>query len=126
VTQASASSPGETPSTRAAQPQDGAVVNHHQMLALLRESIYPEQREWAAENMSSFDWHLSPEIAEGLMTTAQKDTVVAVRTACIRCMVRMEINTPQVRNVLETLKTEKEPQIQKEAKKALAKLASHP
>jgi hypothetical protein len=107
----------------AAQPQDEAIVNHHQMLSLLKESIYPEQRAWAAENMSSFNWHLSPEIADGLISTACKDTVGSVRTACIRCMVRMNINTPAAWDALTTLKTDTDTQVRSEAEKALAKVS---
>jgi hypothetical protein len=102
---------------------DGAVVNHRQMLALLKDSMYPEQRAWAADNMANFDWHISPEIAEGLIATARKDTVTAVRVASIRCLVKMNINTPEALAALEALKTDGDNWVCAEADKALTKLA---
>jgi hypothetical protein len=108
------------------EPPPGAIVTHHQMLALLKESMYPEQREWAAENMSSFDWRLSPEIVDGLLACARKDSVAAVRVACIRCLVKMSAGTAPVVAALESLKSDSDPRVRTEAEQALSTLKPHP
>jgi hypothetical protein len=117
--------PASTPAVAKtpSQSPDGAVVNHHQMLALLRESVYAETREWAADNLDHFSWQISPEIADSLIYSAVKDKAATVRMACIRCMVRMNITTKPALDTLKALKADVDPRVQLEAQKALAKLS---
>jgi hypothetical protein len=103
----------------------GPVRNHHQMLALLRASTYVELRQWAAENMYHFDWHISPEIVDGLLSSAREDSVPAVRTACIRSLLRMNVNTVPVVTTLHSLKSDRDPTVRAEAEKALSRFSAY-
>jgi hypothetical protein len=103
-----------------------AVVNHHQMLALLRESAYAETREWAADNLVHFNWKISPEIAATLISSACHDKAASVRVACIHCMVKMNIKTAAAMAALKSRKTDEDPRVRMESEKAMRALSSSP
>ena len=44
-----------------------------QMLAALHGSLFPSQREWAAEGLATLDWRIHPEIVQALVTAARED-----------------------------------------------------
>jgi hypothetical protein len=112
------------PAKKQAASEPSAVRTHHEMLALLRESIYQETREWAAENLVHFDWKISPEIVETLVTSASNDKVATVRVACIRCLVKMSVNTGPVVAALQALTHDDDVRVRMEAEQAIPRLTS--
>src|SRR5262245_3716614 len=43
------------------------------LIQTLRESIYPSQREWAAESLARIDWRSHPQVFDALLTAARED-----------------------------------------------------
>jgi hypothetical protein len=110
------------PQVQHSVPATTGVVNHRQMLALLRQSAYPEQRAWAAENVTYFDWTVSPEIVETLVLAARKDSAPSVRVACLRSLAKMNVQTGPVVATVRALKTDADPHVRSEADLALTRL----
>jgi hypothetical protein len=115
-----------TPPAEQPPAQGTAVVTHQQMLDLLRNSAYPEQREWAADKLALFDWRISPEIVDTLLKAACMDNASAVRVACVRSLVRMNAKTVPVVAAVQALKTDADPRVRAEADLALPKLNPAP
>jgi hypothetical protein len=97
------------------------VTNVPQMVLVLRESIYPEQREWAAERLSTVNWQSQPQIPAALLRAAQEDTSPAVQVACIRGLVRMRYTGQDLYPVLTTLRNSTDLRVRTEAGEALVK-----
>lgn len=106
-----------------ARPQTSAGANPQQMLLVLRNSIYPFQREWAVENLSQVDWHGNPEVVQALMNAARKDPAPAVRVMCIRSLVKMKVDTVPVVTTIQALRSDPDPRVEHEAQMALAQLS---
>jgi hypothetical protein len=117
-----APAPAPAPAKPQAPAPAGTIVTHRQMLALLRDSAYPEQREWAAEHLHHFDWKISPEIVDTLLQVGCKDRTPAVRLASIRCLVRMNVATSPVAATVQAMKADNDPRVRAEADLALVKL----
>src|SRR5262249_23095943 len=54
-----------------------------QLLNMLQESLYPSQREWAADNLAGCDWRTHPHVVQALVTGAVKDPAATVRAGCV-------------------------------------------
>jgi hypothetical protein len=91
-------------------------------LRALREGVTPDQREWAAVNLVAADWRSEPQVIESLTHAATKDFAPTVRVACIRSLARLGCNTVPVINALQTLKSDPDPRVQREAGLALDRL----
>jgi hypothetical protein len=98
--------------------------NLRQMDIALRESLYPSQREWAAQNMAMVDWHTHPMIVQSLATAAKDDPAATVRATCVRCLANMHVNTVPVVMVVRGLKNDTDPRVRQEAERALSILAA--
>ncbi|MFL5240489.1 MAG: HEAT repeat domain-containing protein [Gemmataceae bacterium] len=94
-----------------------------QWMAVLKESIYPSQREWAAEQLSACDWHKSLEVVPELLKAAKEDSAATVRAGCIRCLARMNVNTVPTVLAIQAMKKDADPRVQTEAEQALSILA---
>ena len=98
-------------------------VSLPELLAILNDSLYPSQREVAAENLCSFDWRVHPQVAEVLLHAAQIDPAPMVRIACIHTLVKQKATTTYCVQALQTIKTsDKNEQVRKEAETALRAL----
>jgi hypothetical protein len=97
--------------------------NVHQMGATLRDSLYPSQREWAAESMAAVDWRTHPQVVQALTTAAKEDPAPSVRASCVRCLAAMKVNTVSVVTVVQGLKSDKDPRVRQEAERAWPILA---
>jgi hypothetical protein len=95
-----------------------------QMVVALHDSLYPSQRELAAQSMSAADWRTHPEVVQALTTAAKEDPAVTVRAGCLRCLTNMRANTPQVVGVVRGLKNDSDPRVRQEAERALSVLAA--
>jgi hypothetical protein len=93
-----------------------------QLLATLKESLYPSQREGAAEQLSELDWRIQPKVVEGLMTAAREDPAATVRATCVRALAHMKVNTSEAAALVQSLKGDRDPRVRQEAEEALATL----
>jgi hypothetical protein len=98
--------------------------NIHQMEITLRDSLYPSQREWAAESMAAVDWRSHPQIVQALTMAAKEDPAPTVRASCVRCLATMKVNTPPVITVVRGLKTDSDPRVRQAAERASSILAA--
>ncbi len=111
---------GSTSSTAA----QSVPENIRQMQVGLRDSLYPSQREWAAENMATVDWRLHPQVIQFLTTAAKEDPAATVRATCLRCLAKMKANTAPVITVVRGLRIDSDPRVRQEAERAMAVLAA--
>jgi hypothetical protein len=93
-------------------------------MATLRDSIYPSQREWAADALASCNWRAQPEILHAVLTGAREDPAASVRAACVRALAKMKANSAQVLSALQSLKTDGDPRVLHEVEAALATLSA--
>jgi len=93
--------------------------NLQQLQAILRDSLYPSQREIALETIAAMDWHADPNIVPILIQTAQEDCAATVRAASVRCLAKMHANTGPVMQALQKLQFDPESCVRAEVKEAL-------
>ncbi len=96
-----------------------------QMMAMLRGSIMPSEREYAAVMLSQCNWHAEPEAVAAITTAAKSDPAPAVRVCCIKALARMKVNTMPVYEALVELKTDKDLGVRQEAEQTLATMTKH-
>jgi hypothetical protein len=97
-------------------------LSPHQLLAQLRDSIYPSEREWAAERLSREDGHKQPHIVQALVDAARRDPAPMVRAECVRALAHMKVNTPAVVSAMQALGADVDPQVRLEVQEALTVL----
>jgi hypothetical protein len=109
-----------------AQPQAqlGSAVHVPQMLQVLRDSPYPEQREWAAERLSSVSGPMHHMVVQAVVKAAKEDAAPTVQVACIRCLVKLNHATQEVTTALTSLKGDADPRVRHEAGQALVKFSA--
>ena len=95
-----------------------------QMLAALHGSLFPSQREWAAEGLATLDWRIHPEIVQALVTAAREDPAPTVRVACLHDLTKMQVSTMLVVEAVQKCMGDQDPRVRQEAEQALAIL--HP
>jgi len=105
-----------TPVASAAPAQPATVP---QMLATLKDSVYPSQREWAAEQLSELNLRGQPQVVRSLTKCAKEDPAATVRTACVHALAHMKVNTTDVVAVVQELKNDHDPRVRQEAEEAL-------
>jgi hypothetical protein len=94
-----------------------------QMASVLQTSMYPAQREWAANNLATFDCHAYPEVVQALLTAAKTDMAPSVRAACVYGLGKMKAQTEPVVAALHHLRGDSDQRVRQEVERALAKLA---
>jgi hypothetical protein len=92
-------------------------------LRVLKDSIYPSQREWAAEQVSECDWRKNEAVVDALVAAAKEDPAATVRAGCVRCLTKMKVNTVPVALAMQSLKADPDPRVRTEVDEALATLA---
>jgi hypothetical protein len=107
----------------AGHSSEQAVPSTQELAGILKDSLYPSQREWAAEHLATADWHTQPHVVQALVTAAKDDPAATVRAACVRCLCRMGVNTVPVVSVIQGLKSDTDPRVRREADNALTALA---
>jgi hypothetical protein len=90
-----------------------------QLLTTLKDSLYPSQREWAAEQLSEMNWRMQPQVVNHLMTSAQADPAPTVRAACVHALAHMKVGTPEAAALVTNLKSDRDPRVRQEAEEAL-------
>src|SRR5262249_14281005 len=100
----------------------GGAVELKQLLATLQHSIYPDQREWAAEILAGVNWRANPLVLQALVNAELEDPVPAVRVACVRSLVKMKANAAFVVTAVQAMHGDADPRVRYEVNLALAKL----
>jgi hypothetical protein len=90
-----------------------------QMLDVLKNSLLPSQREWAAEYLSRLDWRRHPEVLSALTTAARDDPAATVRLACVRCLGRMDVSADLLRSTLTALQNDPSAEVRTAAAQVL-------
>src|SRR5262249_42568518 len=91
-------------------------------MTTLRESLYPAQREWAAQNMASLDPATHPQVGQALLLSARQDPAATVRAGCVNCLARMKVCNAQVIADLTALKADGDSRVRQEVEQALVRL----
>jgi hypothetical protein len=91
-----------------------------QMLDMLQNSLYPSQREWAADKLAGCDWRIHADVVQALTTSASKDPAATVRAACIRSLAKMNAASMPVITTIQGLKTDNDLRVRQEVQEALA------
>jgi homeobox protein ESX1 len=94
----------------------------HQLVGVLRDALYPSQREWAAYHLGQIDWRTHPHVVDALVRAATSDPAPMVRVGCIRTLAKMNVNTVPVVTAVQALKTADDPRVRNEVDLALTKL----
>jgi hypothetical protein len=97
-----------------------------QLLAIVRDSLYPSQREYAIERLSLMDWRSMPDIIDGLVKAAKEDPAATVRACSVRCLVKMKPDRADVVEAIASLRMDKDDRVRKEVADALLVLTPTP
>jgi hypothetical protein len=92
------------------------------LVMTLKGSLYPSQREWAADRLSSLDWRSQPEIVDGLVAGARTDPAPMVRIGCLRALGRMHANCEAALSLARDLRNDPDTRIREAAEQTLAAL----
>jgi hypothetical protein len=106
----------------AAAAAPAAPAGVPQLLAALKDSLRPSEREAAAERLSELDWRVQPLVVEQLMKAAREDPAATVRAACVHALAQMKITTPGALALVRDLKSDRDPRVRQEAEEALSAL----
>jgi hypothetical protein len=90
-----------------------------QLLAKLKDSLYPSERETAAEQLSEMNGRPQPQVVESLMKSARSDPAATVRVACVHALTHMKANPPEVAKLARDLKSDRDPRVRQEAEETL-------
>ncbi len=93
-------------------------------MGVLSDSLYPSQREWAADRLTHYEWRVHPQVVECLLQAARSDPAPLVRVGCIRSLGRLKASTTFVAKTLQEIKeTDKDARVRKEAEHVLKSFA---
>ena len=94
-----------------AQPAPSAAATTTQAMQMLRDSDFPSQREWAAEQLSDLNWRTNPQVVQVLLTAARSDPAPMVRACCVRSLMKMQVNTVPAVSTIQALKSDADPRV---------------
>ncbi len=89
------------------------------LLATLKDSLRPSEREEAAEQLSDLNWRIQPLVVESLMKAAREDPAPTVRAACVHALAHMKVDTPAACALVRDLRSDGDPHVRQEAEEAL-------
>jgi hypothetical protein len=93
-----------------------------QLLAALKDSLCPSERETAAEQLSELNWRMQPLVVESLMKAAREDPAATVRAACVHALAHMKVDTPAACALVRDMRSDRDPHVRQEAEEALSAL----
>ncbi len=93
-----------------------------QLTTMLRDALYPSQREWAAEKLSALDWKQNDAAVQALTQGVHDDPAPTVRAACIRCLAKMKADSYAVVSAVQAAKKDADLRVRNEADEALGVL----
>ncbi len=100
----------------------GSPYDLSPLVAVLRESLYPSQREDAAEQLGAMDWRRQPEVVDILVERARDDPAPTVRAECVRSLGRLKANTLPAVEAVKFLQSDVDVRVRHEAEDAYATL----
>jgi hypothetical protein len=109
-----------TPAATASQPASAETLK--QLTAMLRDSLYPSQRQLAAMGLTDYDWHYYPQAMQALVTAAREDPAPVVRAVCVTCLTRMNARCEPVYQALAKLRNDPDPGVRHEVEQAVVRL----
>jgi hypothetical protein len=89
------------------------------MISQLKDSLYPSQRERAAEGLTSANWKVHPQVVEALCRAALDDPAPAVRSRCAESLAAMNIRSEAALGVIHKLQADKDETVRAKADEAL-------
>jgi HEAT repeat protein len=95
-----------------------------QLLAMLKDALYPSQREEAADRLAALGVKAHPAILDNLLAAAKEDPAATVRASCVRSLARLNVDRPDVIAAIQALKSDKDEHVRQEANQALLTLRS--
>ncbi len=93
-----------------------------ELLTTLHASLYPSQREWAADRLTACDWRTNPQAVEALVRAARNDPAPLVRVGCLRSLSRMRATCDPAVDVARDLRSDADARVRQEAENTLASL----
>jgi hypothetical protein len=94
------------------------------LLTTLRDSLYPSEREMAAEELAHCDWRAQPGVVQALVTAAKTDPAPLVRVSCVRALGRMKANIMPVVSAVQGLKADADLRVRQEVEHTLGVLSA--
>jgi hypothetical protein len=116
--------PKAAPAAPAAASGVEAAAAAAQAVMALRDAVDPAQREHAAEALGGCDGWSNPQVVQALVEAARSDSAPLVRVACLRSLARLNVRTLPVATVAQTLKSDSDPRVRREAEEALRRLGA--
>jgi hypothetical protein len=111
-----------TPVAHGGPMADARPAGVPQLLAKLQDSLYPSERESAAEQLSQLNWRVQPQVVASLMKSARGDPAPTVRAACVHALAQMKVDTAGAVALVRDLKSDRDPRVRQEAEEALSAL----
>ncbi len=96
------------------------------LLAALKDSLRPSERERAAEQLGDLNWKAQPLVVEHLVESARTDPATSVRAACVHALAQMKANSKEVVALVEKLKSDSNASVRHEAEEAYETLGFQP
>jgi hypothetical protein len=93
-----------------------------QLTGMLRDALYPSQREWAADKLSALDWKQNDAAVQELTKGVHDDPAPSVRAACIRALAKMKADSYAVVSAVQAAKKDADARVRSEADQALGVL----
>lgn len=97
-----------------------------QLVLVLRESLYPEQRAWAAGQLGASSGPVPATVVRAVIASATSDPAANVRVACVHCLGRVANGSTEAVSTLMSLRQDKDQRVRQEAEQILLKLGTLP
>jgi hypothetical protein len=114
-----------TPPRPVVSTKSSSEGSNVQLMAMLRDSLFPSQREAAAEALATRDWRADPRIIDTLVKSARNDEAPMVRAECVRSLSRFGVASTPIMDVCQALKSDPDPKVRQEADQTLKLLATY-
>ncbi|MBI3410570.1 MAG: HEAT repeat domain-containing protein [Planctomycetes bacterium] len=115
------SAPQSAPQQQSQLPMTNPVDLAH-YFQVLKESPYPAQREWAANNLSTIDVRQHPEVVAILLDCAKQDPAATVRAGCVYNLSRLGVANEPIVNTLNMLRQDSDARVRQEVDQALQRM----
>lgn len=113
--------PQSVPQQQSQLPMTNTVELAH-FFQVLKESPYPAQREWAANNLSTVDVRQHPEVVAILLDCAKRDPAATVRAGCVYNLSRLGVNSEPIVNTLNMLRQDSDARVRQEVEQAFQRM----
>jgi hypothetical protein len=87
---------------------------------MVRESVFPDEREWAVNQLAVASHQGDLAIEQAVMGSAVRDSAPAVRAACLRGVIRLGVKHASLLNIVQRLQSDSDPRVRYEAEQVMA------